>query len=60
MLSPSGQERLKSLADVKIICLDCFTEHPPEDANYQHSAGSAENASRELSTAVPNSWKSRN
>jgi hypothetical protein len=61
MVSPSGQKRLKSLENCKIVCMDCFNENPPQaDYEHQFSAGSLEAAVQELSRAVPNSWKNRN
>jgi hypothetical protein len=60
MMSPSGQQHLKSLADIQILCLNCYGQNPPLDAKHILSAGSLEGLAAELATVIPNTFKNRN
>ncbi len=58
VMSASGQRVMKEEA-MEIVCIPCF-KPPIGEADFRISAGSIEEAQKELETARPNTWKNRN
>lgn len=60
MISPVGLRALQADPTLSILCMDCHMRHNPELPLVMRYPGTMEELARDLASARPNPWRTRN